>query len=53
MICISDTGTNLLDRSIMNYEKELNGFLEYAGHYDRTNGMIELKVVHTLRVAPR
>ena len=35
----------------MNYEKELNGFLEYAGHYDRTNGMIELKVVHTLRVA--
>ena len=37
----------------MNYEKELNGFLEYAGHYDRTNGMIELKVVHTLRVAQR
>ena len=35
----------------MNYEKELNGFLKYAGHYDRTNGMIELKVVHTLRVA--
>lgn len=26
-------------------------FLEYAGHYDRSNGKIELKIIHTLAVA--
>ena len=35
----------------MNYDREKNAFLEYADRYDRSNGMIELKVVHTLRVA--
>ncbi len=34
----------------MNYEDEMKEFLNYADRYDRTNGMIELKVVHTLRV---
>lgn len=34
----------------MNYEREKNAFLKYAGRYNRSNGMIELKVVHTLRV---
>lgn len=32
----------------MNAEKI---FLDYANHYDRTNGKIELKIVHTLEVA--
>ena len=35
----------------MNYENEKQAFLSYADRFDRTNGMIELKVVHTLRVA--
>ena len=35
----------------MNCENEKHAFLSYADRFDRTNGMIELKVVHTLRVA--
>lgn len=34
----------------MDYRKEKEAFLAYANRYDRSNGMIELKVVHTLRV---
>ena len=34
----------------MDYSKEKEAFLAYANQYDRSNGMIELKVVHTLRV---
>ena len=34
----------------MDYEFEKNMFQMYADRYDRANGMIELKIIHTLRV---